>query len=95
MEKSSGVGSSASFPPAYLPTTPINLPILGQIALLHRVAQLYVDRFRIIPGQILELSVNLFRSLYLSHELSLITNALCSLVEKIYLIVYNMYLSVR
>jgi hypothetical protein len=31
VEKSSGVASPPSFPPAYLPTTPISLPILGQI----------------------------------------------------------------
>jgi hypothetical protein len=96
MEKSSGEGSPPSFPHVYPPTTPISLQFLVKFhAHLHRVDELYVDRFRIILGQILELSVNWFRSLHLSHELSLITNALYSPVEKIYLMVYNMYLSIK
>jgi len=80
VEKSCRVGSSPSFPPAHQLTTPISLPIHGQIPCpLHRVALLYVSRFHIILGQILELSVNWIRSLHLSHELSLITDAIYSI----------------
>jgi hypothetical protein len=100
VEKSSRVSSPPPFPPVtglptYQPPPEVCQFFIIFLALLHRVDLHYEDRFCIILGQILELPVIWFRSLQLSHELSLIPDALYSLVDKIYLMVYNMYLSIR
>ena len=54
--------------PPYQPPLYIRQFLVKFHALLHRVALLYVDGFSVILGQVLELSVNWFRSLHFIYK---------------------------